>query len=228
MAASSRARVLPTASPSRHSNASHRVVVLDHIPKDNKTGRYARDSGAKLATVDVAITVDPIRAFSRQQSGLVNLTVTKDRRGCLHRAHKVRVDVEDGVMALTFERVAVEQDDPNLAGLSPAALKVLEVLRASEEQLTIAAITRGRKGTIGSRAPADEGVGSTQRPVGATPGRWRRAAGKGKVLVGAVISAQNGCRDTRRDTGVVGVGRPPGPDTTGTPAPPFVRYPGAC
>jgi hypothetical protein len=35
--------------------------------------------------------------------------------------------------------------------------------------------------------------------------------------VGAVIPAQNGCRDTRRDTGVVGVGRPPGPDTTGTP-----------
>jgi hypothetical protein len=40
---------------------------------------------------------------------------------------------------------------------------------------------------------------------------------EGKVLVGAVIPAQNGCRDTRRDTGVVGVGRPPGPDTTGTP-----------
>jgi hypothetical protein len=124
-------------------------VVLDHIPKDNKTGRYARGSGAKLATVDVAIMVDPIRAFSRQQSGLLNLTVTKDRRGCLHRAHEVRVDVEDGVMALTFERVAVEQDDPDLAGLSPAALKVLEVLRASEEQLTIAAITRRRKARLG-------------------------------------------------------------------------------
>jgi hypothetical protein len=76
--------------------------------------------------------VDPIRAFSRQQPGLLKLTVTKDRRGYLHHAHEVRVDVEDGVMALTFERVAVEQDAPDLAGLSPAAPKVLEVLRASE------------------------------------------------------------------------------------------------
>jgi hypothetical protein len=81
------------------------------------------------------------------------------------------------------------------------------VLRPSEEQLAIAAITDGVKARFGhglQRTTASKASATCRR----TRGRWRRAAGKGKVLVGAVIPAQNGCRDTRRDTGVVGVGRP--------------------
>jgi hypothetical protein len=112
------------------------VVVLDHIPKDNKTGRYARGSGAKLATVDVALMLDVIIPFSRQQSGLLKLKVTKDRRGYLHRAFEVRVEVEPASMALVFERVESEQED-ELAGLGPAAVKVLEALRASTVPLSV-------------------------------------------------------------------------------------------
>ncbi len=115
------------------------VVVLDHIPKDLKNGRYARGSGAKLATVDVAVMVDAIKPFNRHQSGLLKLRVTKDRRGYLHRAFEVRVHVEDGQLALEVERVEGEHD-PKLAGLSPAAVKVLEVLRAAGEPLTVARI----------------------------------------------------------------------------------------
>ena len=61
------------------------VVVLDHVPKSEHTGRYARGSGAKLQVADVALMVDAIRPFNRHQSGLLKLAVTKDRRGYLHR-----------------------------------------------------------------------------------------------------------------------------------------------
>lgn len=113
------------------------VVVLDHVTKDGKTGRYARGSGAKLATVDVALMVDVIRPFSRQQSGLLRLSVTKDRRGYLHRGYEVRVDVEPGTMALTLERVDAAGIE---AGLTPAAAKILEALRAAREPLTIRSV----------------------------------------------------------------------------------------
>lgn len=110
------------------------VVVLDHVTKEQKGGGYARGSGAKKANVDVLFMLDPIRPFSRHQSGLLKLTVPKDRRGYLHRAFEVRVEVERGTMALTFERVEAAGLE---AGLTPAAAKVLEALRTAREPLTI-------------------------------------------------------------------------------------------
>ena len=72
------------------------VVVLDHVTKAEDAGRYARGSGAKLQLVDVAFMVEPVRAFTRGQSGLLRLSVSKDRRGWLARAHEVRVEVDAG------------------------------------------------------------------------------------------------------------------------------------
>jgi hypothetical protein len=111
------------------------VLIIDHVTKDGANGGYARGSGAKKANVDVLLMVDPVRPFSRQQDGLLKLTVTKDRRGYLHREQEVRVVVEGGPMALVVER-AEPAADPALAGLAPATRKVVEALRASVVPLT--------------------------------------------------------------------------------------------
>jgi hypothetical protein len=116
------------------------VVVVDHVVKSETTGRYARGSGSKLQIADVAYMVDAIRPFSRHQDGLLKLTVTKDRRGHLHRDHEAKVITENGAMALEIHQVAPAAD-PALAGLPPAGLKVLDALRETTSQLTIEQIT---------------------------------------------------------------------------------------
>jgi hypothetical protein len=103
------------------------VVVVDHVPKSDTGGRYARGSGSKLQITDVAYMVEAIRPFSRHQDGLLRLTASKDRRGHLHRHHEIKVIAEGGLMALEITAAA---DPTDLAGLSPAATKVLEALRA--------------------------------------------------------------------------------------------------
>lgn len=108
------------------------LVILDHLGKDQVGGRYARGSGAKLATVDVGYMINPIKLFSRTQSGLLELTVTKDRRGYLHRQHEVRVEVEQGVMTLAFNKV----EQTAGASLPAGAEKILSVLREATEPLS--------------------------------------------------------------------------------------------
>jgi len=128
------------------------VVVLDHQGKSDEAGRYARGSGAKLALVDVHLRVEAVVPFSRAQSGLLKLLVQKDRRGYLHRAHEiaVNVDPDQGALALAFTPVdhtpgpdgtrAAEfpgdpaAADPALAELAPAARKLLIVLRQAAGQ----------------------------------------------------------------------------------------------
>lgn len=85
--------------------------------------------------------------FSRSQSGLLKLLVQKDRRGYLHRAHEIAVNVDagEGTLALAFTPVdhTVGRDgaraeafpgdpaaaDPAVADLPPATRKLLVVLR---------------------------------------------------------------------------------------------------
>lgn len=111
------------------------VVVLDHVTKQEEASRYARGSGAKLQLVDVAFMVEPITPFRRDQGGLLKLTVSKDRRGYLARAHHVRVEADGGRLALSISEAGAGEDgldDPDLAGLdlAPAARKLLAGLRA--------------------------------------------------------------------------------------------------
>jgi AAA domain len=128
------------------------VVVLDHQGKADETGRYARGSGAKLALVDMHLRVEAVVPFSRSQSGLLKLLVHKDRRGYLHRAHEiaVNVDPDQGALALAFTAVEhiggqhgsrAEQfpgdpaaAEPSLADLPPATRKLLVVLRDAAGQ----------------------------------------------------------------------------------------------
>lgn len=59
------------------------VVMLDHVAKDReRQGRYARGSGAKLASVDgAAYHVQVTSAFSRRRPGNLKLVIAKDRPG---------------------------------------------------------------------------------------------------------------------------------------------------
>jgi AAA domain len=112
------------------------VVYLDHVTKDGNGGRYARGSGAKLASVDVAYTLDLVTPFSRNQSGLVRLTVTKDRRGYLHRKHDVAVLVGEPVR-LQFTRTddkAANSGPVALAGFRTAARKLLAALATAHQR----------------------------------------------------------------------------------------------
>jgi AAA domain len=111
------------------------VLYLDHVTKDGNGGRYARGSGAKLASVDVAYTLDLVTPFSRNESGLVKLIVTKDRRGYLHRKHDM------AVLAAQPLRLQFTRDDKTsssgpvaLAGFRTAARKLLAALAAAHQR----------------------------------------------------------------------------------------------
>lgn len=119
------------------------VLVADHLTKNGTVGRFARGSGAKLASTDVSYMLDVIKPFSRAQDGLLKLTVSKDRRGYLHREHELRVRVADGGMRLELTRVEGTTDDPAIAGLPPAAVKLLTVLREVAQPVTVGALTDG-------------------------------------------------------------------------------------
>jgi hypothetical protein len=68
------------------------VVVIDHDTKASEQSRYARGSGAKLAASDVQYKVEIKKPFTRSDSGLLKLTVSKDRRGYLHRTWLVHME----------------------------------------------------------------------------------------------------------------------------------------
>ena len=70
------------------------VIVIDHDTKNSEPSRYARGSGAKLASTDVAYKIEPVTPFSKGSSGLSKLTITKDRRGWLHRSFEVAFNAE--------------------------------------------------------------------------------------------------------------------------------------
>jgi hypothetical protein len=130
------------------------VVVLDHQGKADEAGRYARGSGAKLALVDAHLRVEATVPFSRSQSGLLKLLVQKDRRGYLHRAHEIAVNVDPDLGALALAFTPIEHatagspagqrpqefpndpaaTEPGLADLPPATRKLLVVLRDAAGQ----------------------------------------------------------------------------------------------
>jgi len=119
------------------------VLVADHLTKNGAVGRFARGSGAKLASTDVSYMLDVIKPFSRAQDGVLKLIVSKDRRGYLHREHELRVRVADGGMRLELTRVEGTTDDPATAGLPPAAVKLLEVLRAAQSPTGVRSLVDG-------------------------------------------------------------------------------------
>lgn len=78
------------------------VVVIDHDTKASEQSRYARGSGAKLAASDVQYKVEMKSPFNRNESGVLRLTVTKDRRGYLHRTWLVNMESNSGSLHPQF------------------------------------------------------------------------------------------------------------------------------
>jgi hypothetical protein len=113
------------------------VALLDHVAKAGNGGRYARGSGAKLQLVDVALMVDVVQPFNREQSGRLRLHVSKDRRGYLARDHQVRVEVENGRMTLTISALDPAATERDGASLPPAAVKALAALRGKDAPQTV-------------------------------------------------------------------------------------------
>ena len=143
------------------------VLVVDHDTKDGTASRYARGSGAKLAATDVAFKVEMIQPFSRTQNGVLRMTVTKDRRGWLHRWHEIGIETGGGGLKVCFTETA---EDGALTGgiarlnLAPAEQKVLEALDALPSTL----------GQITDRIAARHGHGLTRQTVSAAVNKLLR------------------------------------------------------
>ncbi len=87
------------------------VVVIDHVTKNAKDGRYARGAGAKLADTDVHWLVDAIEFFDRQTVGTLHLRNKKDREGYL--PHNLWFTVGDGNGRLPIVPTSGPPQDPN-------------------------------------------------------------------------------------------------------------------
>jgi hypothetical protein len=99
------------------------IVVIDHDTKASEQSRYARGSGGKLAAIDVQYKVEMSKPFSRYESGVLKLNVTKDRRGYLHRKWRVEVETGNGLIHTAFFK-----DGPRPEEWSPAKRKIYGVL----------------------------------------------------------------------------------------------------
>lgn len=87
------------------------VVVIDHKTKSNPDSRYARGASAKLGIVDLALDVVARQPFSKEESGLLELIVQKDRWGDHGRGAtwQVTVTTGGGQMDLDFARLSREE-----------------------------------------------------------------------------------------------------------------------
>lgn len=107
------------------------VVVIDHDAKyDGANGqaasRYSRGTGAKFGAIDVQFKVSSTQPFSRMQSGVIRLEVTKDRPGWMH-PRLYHIEVSSGLdiwFRSDSETLAAEARD-KLDKLTPAESKVL-------------------------------------------------------------------------------------------------------
>jgi hypothetical protein len=138
------------------------VVLVDHVAKDRTTrGRWAIGGQHKLATIDVAYSLDVLRPFAPGQTGTAKITISKDKIGGVRAAAAggrvagefVLVSEGDDVRAeiRPVEFTAESSDD-----LPPAARRVLEALPPEPPGVTVR--------QIGDRL-ADDGLPLRERTI---------------------------------------------------------------
>jgi hypothetical protein len=116
------------------------ILVIDHDGKATEKSRYARGSGAKLAACDVAYKVEMLRPFTRDADGLLRVTVTKDRRGWLHRDWKTAMVTGNGQIWPQFAPDD-EKGDEDRGAWPPARHKIYDYLSGdprSTAEITLA------------------------------------------------------------------------------------------
>jgi hypothetical protein len=91
----------------REANAA--ILVIDHDTKSSEQSRYARGSGAKLCAIDVQLKVTMEKPFTREQDGNLQVIITKDRRGYLHRHWDVQVRTGGGSIVPYFGKSVPDQ-----------------------------------------------------------------------------------------------------------------------
>ena len=72
--------------------------------------------------------------FSRSQSGPLKLLVHKDRRGYLHRAHEIAVNVDPGHGALTLAFTQVDHATGTASDRAEPSLMLATALRRSTQR----------------------------------------------------------------------------------------------
>lgn len=133
------------------------VVMLDHVTKTpDGRGRYARGTGAKLASIDgAAYELHVTRPFSRNEAGAFEVLLNKDRLGFI-RGDSRKVAVATLTPHAGGARVEFELYSPDAApavGFRPteAMEHLSEVLETGDLDLKAAAAqmpTRVRKPTV--------------------------------------------------------------------------------
>jgi hypothetical protein len=113
------------------------VALLDHVTKDAQgRGRYAIGAQHKLASIDgAAYSLEVVRPFGRGLTGVARIDVTKDRPGFVRSfavggSHVAELHVvsDDGGGEVLID---VRPPEPVVIdGMSPAARRVLQALRA--------------------------------------------------------------------------------------------------
>jgi hypothetical protein len=165
------------------------VLVIDHVQKAaNGVTLYPRGSGAKRAKSDRMCQVTMPDPFSREKSGRVQLTVTKDRTGLMTRGDKIDVMVAVGDGRVRFHSPlhdpAADREE-NAAKISGHArindVTILAVM--GDKPMTVMEIAKALR--PGDGAAADKARSQIQRRLGEMEkaGRVTSAYGEGKAKV---------------------------------------------
>lgn len=129
--------------------ASIATLVLDHVVKSAEArGRFAIGTERKAGQVDVHLGLEAVKQLARGGSGIVRITVHKDRPGHL-RGHvpelHLESDPESHGITWTFAQAAATASDN---GWRPTALmeKVSRYVREQGEPISRNAIERAKLG----------------------------------------------------------------------------------
>lgn len=155
------------------------VALIDHVTKDTeRRGRWPIGAQAKLASVDVAFSLQAVRPFGRNFDGESRLVVTKDRPGALRPAALGgRRIAKIEYCSWPDEAVDVRVVAPSDEQFRPTGLmgQITEILKSTDRPLSQRDIldrVRGRKTDFKRQALAyliDAGTVITERgPRGAT------------------------------------------------------------
>lgn len=105
------------------------VLIIDHDTKATEGSRYARGSGAKLAATEVQFKVERIKAFTKQQDGILKFLVTKDRRGSLNLHWRILAKTGDKRVHFEWQQeVATDDGDSMGEKWSPARQAIYKAL----------------------------------------------------------------------------------------------------
>lgn len=135
------------------------VLITDHDSKGTETSRNPRGSVAKLAATDVQFKLWPTRPFSREQDGLLRLSITKDRPGWLHRHYQIRVSRDP----LSLDLMKAAEPSNEEKELPPISRQLLSVI--TDEPAALQVLNDRLWSAVGHRHPHKALLGALEALV---------------------------------------------------------------